>query len=68
MAQDGETKWYWCLRHGAPEQGPGCRATDRLGPYDSAEEAAAWRDKVERRNKSWDEDDARWEGEGGSTS
>ncbi len=56
-----DTRWYWCLKHDTAEQGANCRAADRLGPYDSAEEAANWRERVERRNEEWDSDDERWE-------
>lgn len=53
--------WYWCMRHQTAEQGQGCRALDRLGPYATAEDARNWRQSVERRNRSWDDADDRWE-------
>ena len=35
--------FWWCLTHGAVEGSPredtGCRNTDRLGPYETAEQA-----------------------------
>jgi hypothetical protein len=64
---DGEPaeQWYWDLRLGravpASERGP---ADQVLGPYPSEAAATAWRDRVEERNESWDEDDERWR-EGG---
>lgn len=37
--------YWWCLTHSAVEdsqgEGPGCRNGDRLGPYDSRDEAAS---------------------------
>lgn len=57
-----DTKWYWCLKHNTAEHGVTCPATDRLGPYESADDAAAWRERVERRNEQWDQEDERWEG------
>jgi hypothetical protein len=56
-----DTKWYWCLKHGTVEQGVTCPAANRMGPYDTADQAAAWRERVERRNQQWDDDDERWE-------
>jgi hypothetical protein len=58
-----EERWYWDLRRERAvredERGP---AEDLLGPYPSREAAANWRDRVERRNEAWDEDDERWHG------
>ncbi len=31
--------WWWCLTHGAVEQGPGCPNKERLGPYSTREQA-----------------------------
>ena len=47
--------WY-CLKHHAVEGADGCKAKDRLGPYDSEAEAARALDKVEERNEEWDHD------------
>jgi len=58
-------EWWWCLRHGRVEQDPDVRASERLGPYESAEAAADWQARSERQNKRWDDDDERWrEGRG----
>ena len=60
MTEQGE--WFWCLRHRRPESvGEACAAEQRLGPYASAEEARAWKDRVEARNDEWDNEDRRWE-------
>jgi len=36
---------------------------DRLGPYDSRDEAEHWRERVEQRNAAWEAEDRRWEGD-----
>ncbi len=58
MSDDGE---YWfCLKHHRVERrGDGCPAKDRLGPYPTETEAARALEKVEERNREWDED-PRW--------
>ena len=55
-------KWWWCLEHKAVEGQNGCAPADRLGPYDTREEAARALEKVAERNAEWDAEDARWEG------
>ena len=50
---------YWfCLKHQAVEGADGCRSADRLGPYDTAEQAGRALDKVAERNETWDNDPA----------
>jgi hypothetical protein len=34
-----------------------------MGPYETQDEAADWRQKVEARNEAWEEQDRRWEGD-----
>lgn len=49
--------YYFCLKHQAVEpEGGQCEATQRMGPYDTAEAAANWRETVERRNDAWDDE------------
>lgn len=55
--------YYWCFAHDEVEQGRTCRASRRLGPYETPEAARAWRDRAETRNESWEAEDKRWEGE-----
>lgn len=51
---------YWfCLKHQTVETADGCKAADRLGPYDSEAEASRALERVAERNESWD-DDPRW--------
>jgi hypothetical protein len=51
-------KYWFCVKHHAVE-GPGgtvCPPIDRLGPYDTAAEAARALDKAQERNQEWDND------------
>jgi hypothetical protein len=58
----GATEWYWDLeREMAVEAAERGKADHLLGPYPSRYEAEHWKDKVEARNKSWDESDDEWE-------
>jgi hypothetical protein len=61
MADD--ERWYWCLTHATAEQGAGCRAQDRLGPYPTAEAARDWKRRRDAREEAWEAEDERWEGE-----
>ncbi len=56
--------WYWCLKHKRAEGAEGsCPPEDRMGPYESQEEAEHWKDKVEARNEEWDAEDRAWTGD-----
>lgn len=59
-----EDTWWYCLKHHAVERYGGCRAADRLGPYDTREEAAHAMERVAERNENWEEEDQRWEHQG----
>ncbi|MET7300588.1 hypothetical protein [Embleya sp. NPDC005575] len=61
--QAGE--WYYCLKHGTVEEGPECRAADRLGPYETREAAAHAMDTAREREAEWRED-PRWNDDGGA--
>jgi len=52
--------YYWCFTHQTVEEGPVCRAANRLGPYDSPEAARNWSERVEDRNEAWQAEDERW--------
>lgn len=56
-------RYYWCLTHGQVEEGKMCRATNRLGPYDTAEQARSWSERVETREETWQAEDERWNDE-----
>jgi hypothetical protein len=53
-------RWYFCLTHRTVEPDLAGPSHDRLGPYASEEEAAAWRERHEGRAGTWEaEDEAR---------
>ena len=52
-----DQSWWYCLRHGNVEHGPGCPGKDRLGPYATREEAEHALDRVRERNEEWDAQD-----------
>lgn len=59
-----EGAWYWCMHHQRAEDAEHvCRALDRLGPYNSEDEARNWRERAEARNRRWEAEDRRWEGD-----
>jgi hypothetical protein len=60
---DDDKSWWFCLKHHAVEQGPGCAGKDRLGPYPTRDAAEHALETVQRRNEEWDAQD-RWPGEG----
>ena len=49
-------EYWYCLKHHAVEGTDGCRNADRLGPYDTAAEAARALETVEERNEAWEND------------
>lgn len=55
--------WYWCLTHGEVEQGAGCANMNRLGPYETREQAeqapARARARTEQQD-ALDEAEDRW--------
>lgn len=57
MADDDQ--WWFDLKTKSAVSEPKnkSKATDRLGPYDSREEAEHALDRVEERNATWDDDD-----------
>ncbi|WP_372407095.1 hypothetical protein [Streptomyces luteireticuli] len=52
-------EWYYCLEHRVVEEGPQCRAADRMGPYATREEAARAMETARERDEAWRED-PRW--------
>lgn len=51
-------RFYYCLVHSSVEGKTGCKASDRLGPYPTREEAASALEKVRQRNEAWENDPA----------
>lgn len=54
-------QWYFCLSHAQVEGEDGCKSADRMGPYDSQQEAAAALTTAQQRTEEWDAADAEWE-------
>ncbi len=51
---DDDDAWWYCLKHGTVEHGPGCPGKDRLGPYVTEDEARSALELVKERNQEWD--------------
>lgn len=51
-----EGQYYWCLKHRRVEPYDGCKSEDRLGPYDTMDEAARALQHVQERNDMWEHD------------
>ena len=47
-------RWWWCLDHGRVEQGAGCANMNRLGPYDTEEQAATALERARARTAEQD--------------
>jgi len=43
--------WWWCLEHKQVEEQLGCGSTTRLGPYDSAQQAATALERIHQREE-----------------
>ena len=50
------SEFWYCLNHHTVEGAEGCDWADRLGPYPTEAEAARALEKVEERNRAWDND------------
>lgn len=57
MSEDGEKYWY-NLSTGEVEFGMQSAAVDRVGPFDTSDEAAHAPEKLRERSRAWAEDDA----------
>ncbi|MGA4543752.1 hypothetical protein ACPA54_27565 [Uniformispora flossi] len=53
--------WYFCLKHHTAEQGAGCRALDRLGPYPDRAAAEHALESTAEHTREEDAKDAAWE-------
>lgn len=49
-------KYYYCLNHHTVEGADGCRAADRMGPYDTAEQASRALEIAAERTAAWESD------------
>jgi hypothetical protein len=51
-------KYWYCVKHRRVETEILCPPVDRLGPYDTEEEALRALQSAEERNEAWDNDPA----------
>jgi hypothetical protein len=58
MSADGQ--WYYCLKHGRAEHGPGCPGRHRMGPYATENDAANALEHARERTEQWDAEDEEW--------
>ena len=49
-------EWYYCIEHDTVESFGECPAKNRLGPYDTRQDATQALELAKLRNKAWDED------------
>ena len=52
MSDEGPP-WFYCIKHHKVEGPIGCQAKDRLGPYQTRDEAEHALEKVKERNEAW---------------
>jgi hypothetical protein len=52
-------RWWFCLKHNTVESDESCPGKDRLGPYNTRDEAAHALETVRKRNQEWDAADDR---------
>jgi hypothetical protein len=55
-----EQRWWYNPRTGEVEEGRQSPWTDRMGPYDTREEAMSALRTAADRSEAWDEEDRRW--------
>lgn len=51
-----DEKFYYCIKHQTVEGEDGCKAADRMGPYDSAAAASRALETAAERTEAWDHD------------
>jgi hypothetical protein len=54
-------KYWWCLTHSRVEEGPGCPNMERLGPYDTREQAETAIERARARTEAEDARDRAWD-------
>lgn len=59
---DANSKYYFNVKTNSVEKGLVSDWNNRMGPYDTEEEARAALEKARTRNESWDDDDEKWNG------
>lgn len=62
MADRGDIRYFWCLKHHRVEDSTNaCAWGDRLGPYETESQAQQALQLVEERNRRFDAEDELWE-------
>jgi len=52
-----KSTFWWCLEHRKVEENFGCGSSTRIGPYDSAQEAASALERTRKREAEQEERD-----------
>lgn len=55
---DGRTEWWFNTKTNEVEEGPQSLGTDRLGPFETREDAARALEIIAERSRKWAEEDA----------
>ncbi len=56
------SQWWFCLVHQRVEGEDGCANAERLGPFDTEDQAAHALQLARERNEQWDHDEDEWNG------
>lgn len=57
---DRKDTYWWCLDHKRVESFADSDSDNRLGPYDSEQEAAGALDRIAARERKFEQEDADW--------
>ena len=55
------SQWWYCLKHQRVEPEDGCANAERLGPFQTQDEAARALEIAAKRNEEWDEREQEWD-------
>ena len=58
--------WWYCLKHNRVEPDKGCPNSERLGPFETEDEASHAFEIAKARNEEWDAGEDEW-GSGDTT-
>lgn len=58
----GDAKYWYNVKTGQVEYGPESNWENRMGPYDTEDQAKAALARAAQRNRDWDTDDEDWNG------